>query len=115
MARKFLNRAKVATSTTGIGSVTLDSAVSGFQTFAAAGGIDGDEIEYVIEDGTDWEIGVGVLSTTATVLSRTLVDSSTGAILNLSGSATVFAGLVAKSGVTQTERKAIAVAMTIAQ
>lgn len=86
----LVNRAKVSTSTTGTGTITLGSAESGYQTFADAGVANGDVLRSVIEDGDAWEISTGTYTATGTTLSRTLVESSTGSLLNLSGNAVVY-------------------------
>ena len=86
MAQVF-NLFRVSSSTAGTGDVTLGTAISGFLTFTQAGGVDGDNIEYSINDGPNSEKGIG--SITGGILSRQVVYSSTnnGALISLSGNA----------------------------
>ena len=94
---KLVNRARMSTSTTGTGTITLGSAENGYQSFDDAGVPDGDIVRYVIEDGANWEVGTGTYTSSGTTLTRTVTESSNSdAAINLSGNAVVFIGPAAQ-------------------
>lgn len=76
MAYKLGNRVKMSVSgTPGTGTITLGSAVSGFNAFGDVLS-NSDTCPYVIEDGVNWEIGVGTYTSSGTTLARTSVTAS---------------------------------------
>ena len=96
---KLVNRAKMTTATTGTGAITLGSAVDGYQSFSAAGVVNSDVVSYVIEDGTEWEIGSGTYS--GGTLTRSASESSNaGSPISLSGDAVVYVSATAESFVS---------------
>ena len=92
----LLNRARMTTATTGTGTVTLGSAVTGYASFAEAGAVNATVYSYCIEDGDDFEIGVGTYTSSGTTFSRDTVTlskiSGTAGTtkINLSGTAEIF-------------------------
>lgn len=99
MAKVYKDRVWFTTATTGTGTLTVGSGVSnssgGYLTPAQAGVNDGDTFDYVIIDGSDWEMGTGTYTAAGTTLSRSVTQSyisgTVGATaLTLSGTATVF-------------------------
>ena len=98
MALVFVDRVKVRTQTSGLGTITLGNAVEGFQSFAPVGS--GNETYYAIVDNRgNWEVGRGtytaitVDSVTTEYLARDTVLSSSnaGAKINfLAGAKNVF-------------------------
>jgi|11BtaG_2_1085332.scaffolds.fasta_scaffold00103_46 hypothetical protein len=90
MTIKFADRVKVSTSSTGTGTISLGSAVDGFQTFAQGGILNGNSVRYTITNGDSWEVGTGVYASSGNSMTRSYESSSTGSLLNLSGTSEVF-------------------------
>lgn len=94
------NRVQVTVSgTPGTGTITLGSASSGYQTFAAAYAGNA-TVDVLITDGTAWEVARNCTYTNSgTTLSRgTLEASSTGSAISLTSSAVVSEILAASKG-----------------
>lgn len=87
---KLYNLARARTATTGTGTITLGSAVSGFLTFDGAGVQNGDVVAYAIRDGSNSEIGYGTYtSATATLTRNVRKSTNSDAAISLSGNAEV--------------------------
>jgi hypothetical protein len=97
MAFVMKDRVRVKTATTGTGAIALgaavqDSARGYYRAFAVAGVADGDTVPYMVEDGADWETGIGTYAVSGAVLTRTTVinnSAGTTSPISLSGSAEV--------------------------
>ena len=75
---------------TGTGTLSLGVAASGWRAFSAAPAIaTGTQISYRIDDGANWELGVGVYTVSGLTLTRTLRESSTGSLLSVTTAAVV--------------------------
>ena len=76
MAFQLGNRIKETSTTTGSGTIDLDGASTGFETFVDGIGTT-NTCYYTIEDGTNWEVGLGtVTSGSPDTLSRDTVLAS---------------------------------------
>jgi hypothetical protein len=86
----YFDRVKYYTSAIGASpTLVVVAPVVRFQTPAAAGTLEGNICSILIEQGNDWETDLGVYSAVGNYFSRTFRASSTGAMLNLNGTATV--------------------------
>lgn len=87
-------RIRETTATTGTGTLSLAGATTGMQTFVAGIGTTNTTRYCIVSgNGTDWEIGLGtVTSGSPNTLSRTIILSSTnsGAAISLTGTSSVF-------------------------
>jgi hypothetical protein len=92
MALVLADRVKETTTTTGTTDFVLSGAVSGFQTFSAGVG-NSNTTYYAVALGSDFEIGLGTLSSNGLTLARTTVLQSSNADAKVSfaaGSKEVF-------------------------
>lgn len=101
MALKYGNRVKVnAAAAPALGNFILGAPVSGYQSFASAISslTTGDTVRYVIEDGSNWEIGTGTYNTTGPQIARTtVIQSSAGgtSLINATSNAIILLSVAA--------------------
>ena len=80
---QFADRVKVTTTSTGASDIILSaSGVTGYA--AVPSNLDGEILGYVIESGSDFEIGTGTYTHSTRRLTRSIRSSSTGSALALS-------------------------------
>ena len=100
MALVLADRVQETSTTTGTGTLTLDGASSGYQTFSAGIG-NGNTCYYTIQSDTGaWEVGVGTVGA-GTLARTTLISSSTGSAISFSGTLTVFVTYPAEKAIFQ--------------
>lgn len=90
MALALYDRVQETTTTAGTGTITLDGAVPGFQSFAVIG--NGNTCYYTIVDNGAWEVGIGTYSSTGPTLARTTILSNSNGNttpINLSGNVSI--------------------------
>ena len=73
MSLVLADRVRETTQTTGTGTITLDGAVQGFQSFSVIG--NNNTTYYTINRGAEWEVGIGTYYG-ATLSRDTVLDSS---------------------------------------
>jgi hypothetical protein len=96
------DRVQVTSTTTGTGTFTLGSAVSGFQDFSVIGNANTTYYAIVGQGTTEWEVGLGTYTSSGTTLSRdTILESSNGgtAVNFSAGTKNVFVTYPAEKGV----------------
>lgn len=94
---KIADRVFETSITTGTGTLNLGGTVPGFRTFVSAFG-DGSTIAYHINNGDDWESGIGTVTAgSPDTLSRDtiLASSNSNAAVNFTGELNVFCAPVA--------------------
>ena len=80
MSLVLADRVRETTTSTGTGTITLNGAVDGYQSFAVIG--NNNTTYYTISNTSQWEVGIGQYY--GGTLSRdTIISSSTGSKLNL--------------------------------
>lgn len=76
MALVIADRVKETTTTAGTGTITLDGAATGFQSFAVIGNSNTTFYTIAAQTGNEWEVGIGTYTSSGTTLARTTVLSN---------------------------------------
>ena len=100
---RLLDRAKETTTTTGSGTISLAGAVDGFVAISGIGV--GNSTYYTLQEGNNFEIGIGTYGGTGNTLSRDEIFSSSNSDdskIDLAGNATVFITYPAEKAVVET-------------
>lgn len=98
MSFVIADRVQETTTTVGTGTLALDGAVQGFQSFTAVG--NGNTTYYTIQGTTQWEVGIGTYSTNTLTRDTVISSSLSGAKLSLdAGTKQVFVTLPAEKTV----------------
>jgi hypothetical protein len=99
MALVQKDRVKEGTTTSGTGTVVLNGAATGYQSFAVIG--NANTTYYTIAGGSDYEVGIGTYYSGNTSLSRDtiLASSNANAAVTLSGTYDVFVTYPAEAAV----------------
>ena len=102
-AIRVIDRAKETTTTTGSGTISLGGAVAGFVAISGVG--NGNSTYYALEEGNNFEVGIGTYTSVGNTLSRDEVYSSSNSDdskINLAGGASVFITYPAEKAVVET-------------
>ena len=86
MALQLKNRVRTACTTVGTGNIIVGSNRAGYQNWDAI--TNGNTVYYCIVEGNEWEVGHGVK--TDGEITRNLIASSTGSLIDLKGTEDVF-------------------------
>jgi hypothetical protein len=86
MAFVLADRVKETTTTAGTGTVTLDGASVGYQSFSAIGNSNTTYYTIAGQTSSEWEVGIGTYTASGTTLARNTVISSSnaGSLVNFS-------------------------------
>lgn len=79
MALVLADRVLETTTTAGSGTITLAGAKTGYQSFSAIGNGNSTYYTIALQNGAEWEVGIGTYTASGTTLSRdTVLSSSAG-------------------------------------